>query len=50
MTKKEMRLKLQEQLDVKEQREFTRVNEESELRIKKMNILDKLSDSMGEGS
>lgn len=50
MTKKEIRLKLQEQLDVTEQREFIKVNEESVLRSKKMQILDKLSDTIGEGN
>jgi hypothetical protein len=49
MTKKEIRLKLQEQLEVKEQREFIKVNEESVLRNKKMAILDKLSDTIGDG-
>jgi len=50
MTKKEIRLKLQEQIDTKEHHESIKVNEESELRVKKMQILDKLNDTMREGN
>ena len=50
MTKKEIRLKLQEQIDIKEYHESIKINEESELRNKKMQILDKLNDTMREGN
>ena len=50
MTKKEIRLKLQEQIDTKEHHESIKVNEESELRVKKMQILDKLNDTMRDGN
>ena len=50
MTKKEIRLKLQEQIDIKEHHESIKVNEESELRVKKMQILDKLNDTMRDGN
>ena len=50
MTKKEIRLRLQEQIDTKEHHESIKLNEESELRSKKMQILDKLNDTMREGN
>ena len=43
MTKKEIRTKLQEHM-------FKKEEEDKELRNKKMDILDKLSDSLGEQS
>ncbi len=48
MTKKEIRLKLQEQVEIKEKREFIKVSEETAIRNKKMKILDKLSDTLGD--
>lgn len=48
MTKKEIRQKLQFQLDTQEKREFIKGAEEKQLRDKKMAILDKLNNSLGD--